>query len=68
MGLQGFIVINRNKDNIKIQQIQLKTALNRHVFVTVKLWINFYKKKEFKEKNSIYSFKPTEDVKLWSTA
>ena len=28
---------DRNKDNIKIQQIQLKTALNHHVFVTVKL-------------------------------
>ena len=40
MGLQEFIVINtRNKDNIKIQQIQLKTSLNHHVFVTVKLWI-----------------------------
>ena len=39
MGLQGFIVINRNKDNIKIQQIQLKTSLTHHVFVTVKLWI-----------------------------
>ena len=35
------------------------------------LWLwnsEFYKKKEFKEENSIYSFKPTEDVKLWSTA
>ena len=30
------------------------------------LWISeFYKKKEFKEENSIYSFKPI--VKLWST-
>ena len=26
----------------------------------------FYKKEELEE-NSIYSFKPTEDVKLWST-
>ena len=39
MGLQEFIVINGNKDNIKIQQIQLKFSLNHDVFVTVKLWI-----------------------------
>ena len=34
------------------------------------LWLwnsEFYKKKEFKEENLIYSFKPIEEVKLLTT-
>ena len=31
------IVINRNKDNTKIQQIQLKTVVNKYVFQEIML-------------------------------